>query len=188
MKVITVEKFVEKLECDVYPITFIKFLLNKRKILNYFLTTAKNDFYTSYLVDHSNCGTCHNKENMLCRQHNSINRVLNADNVAFDLDTNTYFYKNEIFRMVDDKLVIVYCPHSKLIVGSLTDEKIRKVSPITVCDPNLKELPEFKNVKKFLSTDLMSNSMKCWFNNEFSIITNPHPSRDFANFSLVTNN
>jgi hypothetical protein len=185
------EKFVENLGCDVYPITFTKFLLNKRKILNYFLTAAKNDPYireNSFLVTDPSCSACASKVNMLCRQHNSIQRVLTADNVAHDLDTNSYFYKNEIFRMVDDKLVIVYCPHSKLIAGSLTDEKIRKVSPITICDPDLKELPNFKNVKKFLSSELMGLYTKCWFNESFSIITNPHKSRDFSNFTLVINN
>jgi hypothetical protein len=106
--------------------------------------------------------------------------------VVFDLDTNTYFYKNEIFRMVGNRLVIVYCPHTKLIMGDVSDEKVRKVIPITIEDPSITELPKYKNVRKILSSELMDRNMKCWFNNEFSIVTLPD-DRNNSNWCLITN-
>jgi len=190
MKLITTEKFIEKLDCDIYPITIIKFLLNKRKILSYFSKAARDDFYIKglkYKVDHIDCQICSEKTDMLCRQHTSIERVLNTNTVAFDLDTNVFFYKNEIFRMVGKKLVIVYCPHPKLIVGKLTDEKVRKVIPITIDDPQLSSLPNYKNVRRFLSTELMEQNMKIWFNLEFNLVTIPE-DRNTSNFCLIPNN
>lgn len=190
MRLIKTEKFVEKLECDIYPITIIKFLLNKRKILSYFSKAARDDFKINglkYKVDYSDCPACHGKVGMLCRQHTSIHRVLNTDTVAFDLDTNIFFYKNEIFRMVGNKLVIVYCPHPKLIQGPITDEKVRKVIPITIEDPKLVKLPNFENIKRFLSSELLDQNMKCWFNSEFNLVTLPE-DRNSSNFCLIPNN
>jgi len=183
------EKFVERLNVEVYPITIVKFLLNKRKILYYFSKAADKNFEIrgiKYLVDNSGCDACKMKDDdILCRQHTSIQRVLNAEKVAFDIDTNAYFYKNEIFRMVGDRLVIVYCPHPKLIAGDITDEKVRKVNPITIEDENL-VMPEFKEVNKFISGDLLDQQVRCWFNNEFSIITVPE-DRNSSNWCLVPN-
>ena len=132
MRINSMEKFIEKLNCDVYPITIAKFLLNKRKILSYFSKAADKDFEirgVKYSIDPSTCEVCKQKEpeGILCRQHTSINRVLTADVIAFDLDTNTCFYKNEIFRFIGNRLVIVYCPHPKLIVDEITDSKVRKI-------------------------------------------------------------
>ncbi len=190
MKLIKTEKFIEKLECNIYPITIIKFLLNKEKILNYFLK-ATNDYFkikgVKYKIDPQDCPVCLEKEDMLCRQHTSIQRVLNANTVAFDLDTNIFFYKNEIFRMIGNKLVIIYCPHPKLIVGKITDQKVRKIMPITIRDSNLESLPDYKNVKKFLSSQLLDQNMKCWFNSEFSLVTIPE-NRNFSNYCLIPNN
>jgi len=190
MKIIKTEKFVEKLDCDIYPITIVKFLLNKRKILSYFSKAARDDFNIKgikYKVDFNECPICLEKVNMLCRQHTSIERVLNTDTVAFDLDTQCFFYKNEIFRMVGNRLVIVYCPHPKLIVGKITDEKVRKVIPITIEDPKLRSLPTYKNVRRFLSSELMDQNMKCWFNAEFNMVTLPE-DRNYSNFCLIPNN
>jgi hypothetical protein len=44
MKQISVEKFIEKLGAEVYPITIIKFLLNKRRILSFFSKAADEAF------------------------------------------------------------------------------------------------------------------------------------------------
>ena len=134
------------------------------------------------------CELCKSKKEskMLCRQHTSIHRVLNANDVAFDEDTRAYFYKNEIFRMVGDKLVIIYCPHPKLITGAITDKKVRMISPITISDPENLEVPDFDNVKSFLSSTLMDQRMKCWFNREFSIVTDPE-DRNMSNWMLVSN-
>lgn len=190
MKQVSVEKFIEKLGADVYPITIVKFLLNKRRILSYFSKAADENFEirVKYTVDHTDCGVCADKapDGVLCRQHTSIQRVLTARNVAFDLDTNTFLYKNEIFRMVGKKLVVVYCPHPKLITGEITDSKVRKINPITIEDPELTELPRYDKLCDFISSDLLDQYIRCWFNNEFSLVTIPE-DRNGQNWCLIPN-
>lgn len=189
MEQVSAEKIIEKLDIDVYPITIIKFLLNKKKILNYFRKATEKNFEirVKYTIDSLNCKLCHEKESegILCRQHTSIQRVLTAKKVGYDLDTNTYFFKNEIFRMVGNRLVIVYCPHPKLITGEMTDVKVRKINPLTIEDDNLKDLPQY-NVKEFISSDLLDQYLRCWFNYEFSIVTIPY-DRNGQNWCLVPN-
>lgn len=193
MKQISTEKFIEKLGVEVYPITIIKFLLNKKRILSFFTKASNKDFVlrgTRYYQDNANCEICNSKKNegIFCRQHTSLYRILEGDNVAFDLDTGSYFYKNEIFKKSGDKLVIVYCPHPKLIetIGeAYTDLNVRKVNPITIDDPNLK-MKEYKKIVSFNSNDLLDSYMKCWFNNTFSIVTIPE-DRNYSNWCLVTN-
>jgi len=190
LKQLSGEKYIEKLGCEVYPITLVKFLLNKRRILSYFSKAASSDFEirAKYKLDHSDCPICEEKksEGVLCRQHTSIERVMTANNVAYDLDTETYFYKNEIYRMVGNRLVIVYCPHPKLISGEITDSKVRKVNPITIEDPELTALPHYEKVYEIISTDLMEQSVRCWFNQEFSILTLP-ADRSAQNWCLLPN-
>jgi hypothetical protein len=190
MKQISVEKFIEKLGADVYPITIVKFLLNKRRILSYFSKAADESFElrVKYKIDPSDCELCIEKKNdgILCRQHTSIDRVLKAQNVAYDLDTNTYLYRNEIFRMVGKRLVIVYCPHPKLITGEITDSKVRKINPITIEDPELIELPVYPKICEFISSDLLDKYIRCWFNDEFSLVTIPE-DRNGQNWCLVPN-
>lgn len=190
MKIVSTEKFVEKLDCNLYPITIVKFLLNKRKILTYFAKAADREFEirgVRYKVDHSDCEVCKEKapEGILCRQHTSIERILTATKVAFDLDTNVFFFRNEIFRMVGNRLVIVYCPHPKLITGEITDAKCRKVNPITIEDPEL-ALPKYEVVREFISSELLDQHMKCWFNADFSLVTIPE-DRNFSNWCLIAN-
>jgi hypothetical protein len=190
MKQVSVEKFIEKLGADVYPITIVKFLLNKRRILSYFSKAADENFElrVKYKVNHSDCQICKEKKSdgVLCRQHTSIQRVLTAKNVAFDLDTNTFLYKNEIYRMVGKKLVVVYCPHPKLITGEITDSKVRKINPITIEDPELPELPDYAKLCDFISSDLLDQYIRCWFNNEFSLVTIPD-DRNGQNWCLIPN-
>jgi len=190
MKKTSSERFLEKLGVEVYPITIIKFLLNKRRILSYFERAADSDFEirVKYTVDHSDCTACKDKESegILCRQHTSIDRVLNTNGVLLDIDTNTFFSKNEIFRMVGDRLVIIYCPHPKLITGEITDKKVRKINPITIEDPKLTGLPQYDNIKEFMSVSLMEQNMTCWFNYEFTIVTVPE-DRNKSNWCLMPN-
>ena len=190
MRRTSTERFLEKLGVEVYPITIVKFLLNKRKILNYFEVANQDDFKipVKYKVDHSDCPICIQKkpEGILCRQHTSIERVLKANTVMFDIDTNTYFVKNEIFRMVGNRLVIIYCPHPKLISGDITDKKARKINPITIEDENLTGLPQYDNIKEFMSLSLMDQFMTCWFNYEFTLATLPD-SRDKSDWCLLPN-
>ncbi len=190
MKQVSVEKFIEKLGADVYPITIVKFLLNKRRILSYFSKAANENFEmrVKYTVDHSDCAACEDKkaDGILCRQHTSIHRVLTGKRVAYDLDTNVYIYKNEIFRMVGKRLVVVYCPHPKLITGEINDSKVRKINPITIEDPELVELPAYERLCDFISSDLLDQYIRCWFNNEFSLVTIPD-DRNGQNWCLIPN-
>lgn len=196
MRQVSTEKFIEKINVDVYPITIIKFLLNRRKILSYFTKALNKNFElrgTKYLVDNTNCDLCKQKEEegISCRQHTSISRVINAKNVAFDEDTDAFFIKNEIFKKINDKLVIVYCPHPKLInvIGeNITDANVRKINPITIETSNLEfSLTRFSHVGKFSSSVLLNQHMKCWFNDTFSIITFPEDRSYYSNWALIPN-
>ncbi len=190
MKQKTSEYFISKLGVDLYPITLIKFLLNRKKILSYFYNVSRENFTIKFKqsLEPVNCKMCQKQDNnKICRNHTSIKRVLEADNVLYDLDTKVYFYKNEIFKMIDDKLVIVYCPHPKMIVGNIDDEKVRKINPVTVVDPLLIELPHYKTINNFHSEELMDIQITCWFNNYFSIITIPN-NIDQQNWCLIPNN
>ena len=64
MKQVSTEKFIEKLGCEVYPITITKFLLNKRRILSYFSKALDPNFIirVKYKVDHSDCEICDEKK------------------------------------------------------------------------------------------------------------------------------
>jgi len=187
---VSAERYIEQLGATVYPITLIKFLLNKRKIMTYFTKAADKSFNPKFKfdLDYEGCEVCQEKksEGILCRQHTSIQRVLTADAVAFDLDTNTFLYQNEIYRMVGDRLVIVYCPHPKLISGEITDSKVRKINPITVEDSKLEGLPQYNKICEFLSSELLDQFMGCWFNNEFSLVTIP-ADRNGQNWCLFPN-
>jgi len=191
MRLINIEDFIKKLECDVYPITFIKFVLNKDRILSYFekASDSGNKIYgVQYSLDKSKCKKCIEKKdlNIPCRQHSSIERVLNSENVAFDLDTGLYFYGNEIFKKLDNgRIVIVFCPHTKLISGQLTNDKVKKVIPITMDIPNV-NIPSHKNKKDFSSKELFNLNLKCWFNTELSIITISNNNSEL-DFCLVPN-
>jgi len=88
--------------------------------------------------------------------------------------------------MVGKRLVIVYCPHPKLISGDITDSKVRKINPITVEDPNLDGLPQYDKVYEFISSKLLDECVSCWFNNEFSIVTIP-ADRNGQNWCLFPN-
>jgi len=191
MKIISVEKIVENLQIDVYPITIVKFLLNKKRILTYFEKAASKDFKirgAKYLIDNTNCEYCNEKksEGLSCRQHTSINRIIYAENVLFDIDTKAYFYKNEIYKIIDKRLVIIYCPHPKLITDPITDVKVRKINPITIEDPNFVEYPKYNKINEFISSKFLGEHMKCWFNEDFSIITIPEDN-NYSNWCLVPN-
>jgi len=189
MKQLSAEKFIEKLATEVYPITLVKFLLNRRRILSFFSKATDDDFSEknqTFRVDSSDCEACKSKD-MKCRQHTSIERVTNASSAILDLDSGTYFYKNEIFKMVGKKLVVVYCPHPKLIKGPLTDEKVRKVIPLTVDDEKLNFNPEnIKNIRSILLADLMEQFVTCWFNDDFTIMTLPE-DRSSCSWCLLGN-
>ena len=189
MKQVSAEKLIEKLACELYPITLVKFLLNRRRILSFFSKAIDSSFSEknqTFRIDSTNCEPCKSKD-MKCRQHTSIERVVGATTAVLDVDSGTYFHKNEIFKMVGKKLVIVYCPHPKLIKGPLTDEKVRKVIPLTVDDEKLNFNPEnIKTIRSVLMTDLMEQSVTCWFNDDFTIMTLPE-DHSAAGWCLLAN-
>jgi hypothetical protein len=134
------------------------------------------------------CDYCNQKKEsgILCRRHTSIDRIINANNVAYDVDSNVYIFKNEIFKDVAGRLVIIYCPHPKLVSGDITDAKVRRITITTIDDTEYKSLPTFKTVFKFDSSDLMNKHVKCWFNKEFSLITLPE-DRNSCDWCLKAN-
>lgn len=193
--IISSDHLIEKYDVDLYPITLVKFLMNKRRILSYFTKAAKDDFEIrgpKYKVENGNCSECDKRRSeskesseLICRQHTSIGRILSAEKVLMDIDTNLFFYKNEIFKMVGNKLVIVYCPHPRLIQGEITDSKVRRVRPITIEDPELKALPAYEKVQ-FISGDILDKNIKCWFNSDFSLLTVPE-DRNQTSWCLISN-
>lgn len=189
MKQVSVEKIIEGFQCDVFPITIVKFLLNKKKILSFFEKALDKNFIPKivYKPNDQDCEECKRKkeDNMLCRQHTSIDRVLSATKILQDLDTHTYFYKNEIFKMVGERLIIVYCPHPKLLTGQITDSKVRKVNPIMV-EHKVLSLKRTVDIVPFMTTTLLDENLKCWFNSEFSLITIPK-DRNSCDFCLIPN-
>ena len=191
MNIVSADKLIKKLDVNVYPITLIKFLLNRGKILSYFSMASRLDFEfkgKKYLTSIEDCEECAKRKSigLACRQHTSLFRVLEAKKVLYDLDTMTFFFKNEIFKMVNNRLVIVYCPHTKLIVGKISDEKVRKIRPMTIEDPKLTILPDYERVEIVMS-ELMDQYTECWFNDEFSIRTIPNDRRT-SDWCLVANN
>lgn len=182
--------FIIENKSDVYPITLIKFLLNKRKILAYFNNVTRKNFRIKFkqTLSPNNCNICKQfDDDKLCRNHSSIKRVMNADNVLFETSTHIYFYKNEIFKMIDNKLVIIYCPHPKMIPGNIDDEKVRKINPLIVVDPLLTDLPAYKNIHNFNYEEIINDNLKCWFNDNFSIVTIPNNIENH-DWCLIPNN
>ena len=180
MTIISTELLIDKLKCEIYPITIIKFVLNIDRLKFYFSKPVDPEFKIRdiiYNIDNTNCEVCNTKK-ILCRKHNSLSRVLNATQVAYDVNMDCYFFKNEIFKLINEYLVIVYCPHTKLIEGPITQESVKKVIPTTFYFKD--SLPNY-NVIKFNSNEVIGKKLKAWFNKDFSIIT------EEKNFVLATN-
>lgn len=187
-----VEKMTDDLKVQVFPITIVKFALNRRKIISYVEKAASNEFKIrgeKFKIADENCKFCKQKREEgianYCRQHTSVNRVLNAEKVLYDEDTGCYIYKNEIFKEVNNRLVIIYCPHTKPISNKITDENIRKITPLTIEDENFKGLPDYEIIN-VASSSWMNSNLKCWANPEFSIVTIPY-DRNKSNFVLICN-
>jgi hypothetical protein len=151
------------------------------------------------------------KEGVKCRPHTTIERMREIKNGwLYDVDTETYLYRNEVFKRVrqsngEDLLVIVYCPHTKLISGKITDKKVRKLTPLTIKIDNRfkRELSIINKVApenfidgstSCISSDaLMEEKLGCWFNDEFHIIIYPDEEPDGSrinnnqNWCLINN-
>jgi hypothetical protein len=175
---------------EVYPITLIKFLLVEKEIKRMLKRTKNHDTHSIKIFKYNEtCDVC--KSDKLCRHHTSIERILNAGNIGFDLNTEYYFFKNEIFKFVDNKILIVYCPHTKLITGEITEEKIKMVLPTSVENPFGSEKGYFqakeRKINRFSSSTIMSDRLSCWFNSEFSIILKFFKASNKIEWCLITN-
>jgi len=169
------ESLLSRWDVDVFPITLVKYLLNKRKILTYFrmASNPKNMSHISIMsTNNDDCKVCKSRQEKgmtKCRNHTAIERVFDASKVIYDLDTEAYIIKNEIFKQVGDYLVIVHCPYPLNV--DLTDDTLRQVYPMTL-DISDTKLPNFEKIQ-ILSTDLMDMNISCGINRHLDIITIP---------------
>jgi hypothetical protein len=168
--VINLKLFLSSKKVDIYPITILKYLLNEQKI-KFCLNLIEDKIFKGqlYPLEKENCSFCKNNKTGTCRQHTSIDRILNiGKNVVLkDASTGIFFYKNEIFKWIEDYLVIIYCPHTKLIDGKLSKEKIKKIYPITIQNKE-NILKDMKIIDVDLN-NLFNQSVECWLNDEFTI-------------------
>jgi hypothetical protein len=161
-------------DLNMFPITIIKFLLNKNKLRRMAKKTKNLNLFDKQKIfnyNDDNCADCQNSKN-LCRRHESIKRIIECKKCSFDELYGFYFYKNEVFKVYDDKIFLAYLPHTKLISGPITERKIKKLLPISINNPFNSQEEFFKNkqIKKFSIENLKKNQLKCWFNFEFNII------------------
>ena len=178
----------------VFPITLAKFFLNKKKILKF----HNDEKIKIFEKDNAGCNECEKTliaNGKKCRNHTSIDRVLAAEDVLYDVVSGFFFSRNEIFKFDEEKKIwtIIYCPHTKLIIEPLNNKKVRKITMIKTdlektISSNKKD-PEkplsIKNIIKFNSNELSQQSLLCWFNCELSLVLKPE--REYMNFILITN-
>lgn len=182
---VNVEELLEKLQVDVFPVTLVKLLLMKKKLNELEDKVKMGNFESNSTLENDQCVTCKEKQKegiLKCRVHTSIERCLdNSNTILYDSDTKFYIVKNEIFKIIDNKLFIAYCPHTKLI-PYYSDKNVRKIKPIVIDynDP----IPTY-NTKIIQSSVLGNSNLKCWFNEDFSIVT--LPGRNQINFCFVCN-
>lgn len=166
-----IESIMKDTEVQLYPVTIAKYLLNLNRIANFMKSTDS----TKYDIDPINC-QC--KPDSMCRKHTSIQRIKEeTGKVAWDVDSKLYFVKNEIWSFNDKKrrLMIAYCPHTKLIRGNLNASKVKKINfvsaPVEEQYDYLrnKYSLEGDNIVKFSTKKLYNIELSFWFNDEFSM-------------------
>lgn len=212
MRFTSTEKYLEKFNTTVYPITLLKYILNRGQILRYFKKAQNPSFNKHFKIDSSDCAVCDHKrqdEGVKCRPHTTIERMREINGGwLYDVDTGVFIYRNEVFKRVKNAngaelLVIVYCPHTKLISGKITDKKVRKLTPLTIkMDDEFVQLMDRLEgsipvdsgfSQNCISSDaLMEEKIGCWFNDEFTIVIHPdeidgsrtHKNQDWC---LITN-
>ena len=179
------EDVVQKSEMDVYPVTLVKLLLNRPKLLELFEKTKKGHITPNTIYNSEECEECNrrkseNYEIQTCRYHTSINRVINANKVVYDVDSGFMMVHNEIFKFTNNKLFIAYCPHTKL-VPCYTDREIRHLKVII---SNYTLEPPSCDYDTIDSSILLNSNLQCWFNKDFDIITIPSRESKESNFVL----
>jgi len=213
MRFRSIEKYLERYNTTVYPITLLKYILNRGQILRYFHKAASPTFNKYLDMDSNNCKVCEHKltvEGVKCRPHTTIERMREIDSGwLYDVDTEAFLYRNEVFKRVQNAngknlLVVVYCPHTKLISGKITDKKVRKLTPLTIemdhdINQKIKSLEHEASNEHvlewtgFSSDTLIKEKLGCWFNDEFTIIVYPDEEPDGSrmnnnqNWCLINN-
>jgi hypothetical protein len=172
-----------KLDGIVYPITLVKFLLNRSKILR--LKEVKNyDLFDIKPEDCSDCQSISRPDQSMCRIHTSIQRIQEAERIVKDLDSGMYFVKNEIFYPVQSGITFVaYCPHTKLMRGPITCNKVRIFTSFFTSRIDTSQF-ENKVKKEFSSDKLTEHQIQCWFNEEFYIVLLPNGTYSYSDFVL----
>jgi hypothetical protein len=161
-----------------YPVTILKYLLNLKKIESMIQKATDNILkMESIPVSSDGCEECKNSNVGVCRPHTCIDRILDEKATAvIDSVNGVYMIKNEIFKPIgDDKLLVFYCPHTKLCTV-YNDKNIRKIDAY-LFDGAKDILPEYSDVQQINILELASNSVKIWFNPDFTITTQPQADR-----------
>ena len=206
MRFTSTEKYLEKYNTTVYPITLLKYILNRGQILRYFHKATTRSFNKYFDIDHKGCAICDHKkksEGVKCRPHTTVERMREINGGwLYDVDTEAFLYRNEVFKRVQNSdgenlLVVVYCPHTKLISGKITDKKVRKLTPLTIKMNeefnfilDLLEKEVSKDVSEWtgISSDaLIEEKIGCWFNDEFTIVIQPQEDVDGSTSRLGKN-
>lgn len=179
----------------VFAVTLVKLLLNKKKIDSFYskVEGATGSYGPVVTDDNTDCKQCklikerENSEDHVCRTHRSVFRVLNPDDniVLHDTFTGYYFTKNEIYKpTTDGQAVVISCPHTKLIRGQVTDQKVRLVHLFVI--GNYGEKAADREVIDFSTEELFNNKVQCWFNRAFTLSTEPKENGYF-NWYLIPN-
>jgi hypothetical protein len=184
--IIEVEKVLESTFGIIYPVTLVKFILNKKKILTILRKITQGNFKSSYppfSLDNSQCTYCKQKVEMgvKCRMHTSIDRIFSTMQVVKDPETEIYMYKNEIFKEVaPDTIGLIYCPHTKMVpeTGPLNSSRVKKITPFVFQQKELK-LPDYSVIELNVK-ELESMKLKYWFSPEYYLITDPESETGFT--------
>lgn len=176
------EEYLSNLGVDVYAITLVKFMLCFDWLKNCFTRENK----VKFKIDNKDCEICQKSPQGLCRQHRSIQRVLSCTNPLYIKDLDCYLYRNEIFKKVGNKVIIVYCSHTKLIKDAISENKVKKVMPITLHLQEGETLPELKPAAEITVEQLFNNNYSCWFNDLFTILITQSPVSQTV-WSLILN-
>lgn len=177
----------------VYAVTLIKLLLNRKKCDAFYakVAGATGAYGPVISSDNSECEQCKSTREKspdhICRSHRSLHRVVYPENntVLRDVYTGYYFIKNELFRPTDDgQVVVISCPHPKLILGQITDEKVRLVNLFVGSD--YAKTTTNPTIIEFSTEELFKTSVSLWFNKSFTMLTKPKDN-DYTDWCLIPN-
>ncbi len=163
-------------KCDVFPITLSKFLLDRENIINFFSYMLKTNIINKneLILNKEDCEYCKKSDIGICKNHMSLKKVLNCENVLYDTSSQLYFYRNEIFKYdkLNNKLIIVYCPNPETINGKMNKYKVLRNRKIIIKNKDLIfNYP--KHIYEFSSIEFMTQVLKCYFNFDLSLILFP---------------